>query len=130
MKFAVHIQAPPYAAQATYTAQRFISAAVEQGHEVPRVFFSNLGTLNGSELAIPPQDELHLIEQWRQLADQHNIELIICVSAALRHGIIDTTEAERYEKSHESLANGFTISGLGQLTEAAIESDRLITFAG
>lgn len=130
MKFAIHIQAPPYASQATFTALHFIKAAIAKGHVVSRVFFSNLGTLNGSELSIPPQDEQHLVEEWKQLGQQHGIELIICVSAALKHGIINTEEAERYEKSNHNLAEGFTISGLGQLTETAIESDRLITFAG
>ena len=37
-------------------------------------------------------------------------------------------EAERNGKDANNLAPGFRISGLGQLVEAAVECDRLVTF--
>jgi tRNA 2-thiouridine synthesizing protein D len=46
----------------------------------------------------------------------------------LRRGIINATEAERYEKQGHNLTDEFVLSGLGQLVEAGLESDRLITF--
>jgi len=42
---------------------------------------------------------------------------VVCVAAGMRRGIKD-----------EILAPGFRISGLGQLVEAGIQCDRLVTF--
>ena len=62
------------------------------------------------------------------LASGHQIELIVCVASALRRGILDATESERYEKSDHNLAPGFEISGLGQLIDSSLSADRLVTF--
>ena len=39
-----------------------------------------------------------------------------------------TDEAKRHGKSGDNIADGFRISGLGQLIEAGIQSDRLVVF--
>jgi tRNA 2-thiouridine synthesizing protein D len=58
------------------------------------------------------------------------MDLVVCIAAALRRGVLNQEEAERYEKSTHNLAQEFNISGLGQLVDAAVNSDRLITFGG
>ena len=57
-----------------------------------------------------------------------NIDLVVCVAAAQRRGLIDADEAKRNGKDADNIAEGFRISGLGQLVEAGIQADRLITF--
>ena len=84
--------------------------------------------LTGTELASPPQDEINLYSAWNELNESHSVELVVCISACLRRGIINASEAARYEKSASNLAPGFVLSGLGQLVEAGLESERLITF--
>ncbi len=128
MKIALHVLAAPYSDQSNLTAYRFAKAALKQGHCIPRVFFSGDGVLTGNQLSTPPQDEPDLNSLWVELAEQHDIELILCVSAALKRGILDQTEADRYDKPHAITQSPFIISGLGQLVEAAIEYDRLVTF--
>ena len=56
--------------------------------------------------------------------------MVVCIAAALKRGILNQEEAERYEKPAHNLRDGFAISGLGQLVDAALMSDRLITFGG
>jgi tRNA 2-thiouridine synthesizing protein D len=46
----------------------------------------------------------------------------------LRRGILNDSEAQRFEKTASNLAPGFNISGLGQLIEASLVSDRVISF--
>ena len=53
---------------------------------------------------------------------------MLCVAAAQRRGIADADEAKRNGKDADNIAEGFRISGLGQLIEAGIQSDRLVTF--
>jgi tRNA 2-thiouridine synthesizing protein D len=54
--------------------------------------------------------------------------MVLCVAAAQRRGIVDDGEAERNGKDATNMAPGFRISGLGQLIEGGVESDRLIVF--
>ncbi len=117
MKFAILINEGPYQHQATDTAYLFCKAAIEKGHEIRRVFFYHDGVNNSSSLTEPPQDDRNIVARWSKMAEEHKVDLVVCVAAALRRGIKD-----------ENLAAGFRISGLGQLVEAGIEADRLVTF--
>ena len=92
------------------------------------MFFYNDGVNNATRLSIPPQDDRNIIKEWSALAKDHNIDLVVCVAAAQRRGILDKGEAERNGKDSDNIEDGFRISGLGQLVEAGIQSDRLITF--
>ncbi len=75
-----------------------------------------------------PQDEVNLHEAWRLLAEENDLELVICVASALRRGILDQTEASRYEKPLGNVEAPFIISGLGQLIDGTINADRTMTF--
>jgi len=128
MKFALHVTSAPYSSQGNLSALNFAKALAKKNHTLTRVFFSSDAVLTGSALTVPPQDEINLSEAWSDLAKTGDIELILCISACLRRGIVDETEAERYQLASNNLRPGFIISGLGQLAEAAIINDRLVTF--
>ena len=59
---------------------------------------------------------------------KHDIDLVLCVAAAQRRGMVDEDEMKRNKKDADNIADNFRISGLGQLIEAGIQADRLITF--
>lgn len=128
MKFAVLVNEGPYTHQASDSAFHFTQAALEQGHQVIRVFFYHDGVNNGTRLTTPPQDDRHIIDRWSELARQHDLDLVVCVAAAQRRGVVDEDEQRRNSKDANNIADGFRISGLGQLIEAGIQSDRLVTF--
>ena len=128
MKFAVMINEGPYTHQSSDTAYQFTKAALSQGHEIFRVFFYHDGVNNGTRFTAPPQDDRHLVNRWSELGQEHGIDLVVCVAAAQRRGIIDEEEAKRHGKDGNNIAPGFRISGLGQLIEAGIQADRLIVF--
>ena len=117
MKFGIVINEGPYQHQSSDTAYQFARAAIAGGHVVWRVFFYHDGVNNASKLTAPPQDDRNVVTRWARLAEEHKVDLVVCVAAALRRGI-----------QEENLAQGFRISGLGQLVEAGIKCDRLITF--
>ena len=128
MKLAIQVNEGPYQHQATDSAYNFAKAALEKGHEVFRVFFYHDGVLNGTRLTTPPQDDRNIVSRWVALAEEHDLDLVICVAAAQRRGIVDEGEAERNKKDATNIADKFRISGLGQLVEAAIQCDRLVVF--
>ncbi len=128
MIFSLAIYAAPYSSQASDSAYRFAAALLENGHTLYRVFFYHDAVHTASSLATPPQDETFFTQNWQTLAQQHNIDLVVCIAAALKRGLLNQQEAVRYEKPAANLAEGFEISGLGQLVDAAVMSDRLVTF--
>ena len=130
MIFSLAIYAAPYSSQASYSAYSFALALLENGHSLYRVFFYHDAIHTASSLTTPQQDEINFTEQWQDLAKMHKIDLVVCIAAALKRGLINQQESVRYEKPAFNLADGFEISGLGQLIDAAVTSDRLITFGG
>lgn len=128
MKFGIQVNEGPYNHQSSDSAYRFTKAALEKGHEIYRVFFYHDGVYNGSRLGVPPQDDRNITELWEALAEEYNLDLVVCVAAAQRRGVLDESEANRNGKDANNIAAKFRISGLGQLIEAGIQSDRLIVF--
>jgi len=128
MKFSILINEGPYTHQASDSAYHFTEAALRAGHEIVRVFFYHDGVYNGTRLSIPPQDDRNVSERWSALGQEHSLELILCVAAAQRRGILDEDEARRAGKDSNNIAPGFEISGLGQLIDAGIQADRLVLF--
>lgn len=128
MKFGIMVNEGPYQHQASDTAYQFAKAALAKGHSIYRVFFYHDGVNNGTRLTVPPQDDRNIVNRWSELAIAHGIDLVVCVAAAQRRGILDESEAKRHGKDASNIATGFRISGLGQLVEAGIQSDRLVVF--
>ena len=74
------------------------------------------------------QDKINLQLQWSKLNEEHDIDSVICVSSALRRGVLDQTEAERHELGTASAYESSEVAGLGQLIDAALHSDRVVNF--
>ncbi|MFZ1538075.1 MAG: sulfurtransferase complex subunit TusD [Chromatiaceae bacterium] len=128
MKFAIQVNEGPYQHQSSDSAYFFTKNVLEKGHEVFRVFFYHDGVNNATRLTTPPQDDRHVVNRWADLAEKYDLDMVVCVAAAQRRGIVDDGEAQRNRKDATNIHPRFRISGLGQLVEAAIQSDRLVVF--
>jgi len=84
MKLAILIKQGPFTHQASDTAYRFTVAALARGHEIDRVFFYNDGVYNANKLSEPQSDDRDLVSLWSELGKAHDIDLVVCVAAALR----------------------------------------------
>jgi len=82
-----------------------------------------------AEQGVAPQDEEDLHAGWVHLGETHGIELAVCIANALKRGMLDETERDRYERKAATAHPAFAIVGLGQLIEAMTASDRFVTFA-
>jgi len=128
MKFGILVNEGPYQHQASDSAYMFAKAAIANGHEVFRVFFYHDGVNNSTKLTEPPQDDRHVVNRWSKLAEDHGVDMVVCIAAAQRRGMMDDNEAKRQGKDASNIHPAFRISGLGQLVEAGIQCDRLVTF--
>jgi tRNA 2-thiouridine synthesizing protein D len=130
MIYCLLVMSSPASGQCAMTAARFAQAALARGHTINRVFFLDAGVANGAAAAVFPQDEEDRLQPWLELAQQHGVELILCIASALKYGMLDEAEAGRYEKPAATVHPAFTVSGLGQLVDAGASADRLVTFGG
>ena len=130
MIYSLLVNSSPVAGHGARHAAAFAQAAIAAGHSIYRVFFLDQGTTASSGAAVFPQDEANRLEPWVELAEQHGVDLVVCISSALKYGMLDDTEAERYERTAASVHPVFNVSGLGQLVDATAHSDRLVTFGG
>lgn len=109
------IQGAPLATSAAKNALGFARAAVDAGHQVGRVFFYKDAVAIGNRLA---HDKRHLRDAWVDFGRRHGVELVLCVAAAERRGVVE----------EHTLAEGFALRGLGVLVATMADSDRLVSF--
>ena len=98
------------------------------GHTVTQVFFYQDGVTQGSSLTVPLSDEFDSVSQWQRLAEQSNIELVVCVFAAERRGLLNEEQAREHGRTNSNLHDSFLVAGLGALHAASLESDRTVSF--
>jgi tRNA 2-thiouridine synthesizing protein D len=128
MIFSLVIYTSQTAGQSEQSALRFARNALQQGHTIHRIFFYGNSVTNISNLKITPRDEIDINDQWLEITKNTETDLVVCIAAAVKRGILDQQEAKRHQKSAANLKEGFCLSGLGQLADAIIHSDRVITF--
>ncbi len=121
MQISILVQGSPTSTRACHSALDFSQSVVDSEHSLFRVFFYQDAVSIGSRHFATPPDEPNLQNAWLALSKQYDVELVLCVSAAQRRGISQADD-------HNTVAEGFLVSGLGQLIEAMLESDRLVSF--
>lgn len=128
MKFSLLVLGSPQSSSAVNSALKFAEATLASGHELFRVFFFHDAVTTGNALTVAPQDQNNLPLAWQQFGQDHSIDMVLCISSALRRGIVDEREAQRYQLNAANSLAGFELSGLGQWVEAMMLSDRIVTF--
>ncbi|ALQ04439.1 sulfurtransferase complex subunit TusD [Pseudomonas brassicacearum] len=129
MKFAIALFSAAHA-PSSRRALLFAEAALAGGHEIVRLFFYQDGVYNACASVVTPQDEQDLPRQWRTFVSDNQLDGVVCIAAALRRGVLNEEEAQRYQRSAASVEAPWALSGLGQLHDAIQDADRLICFGG
>ncbi|MGI2258189.1 sulfurtransferase complex subunit TusD [Shewanella sp. GXUN23E] len=127
-KFIIQVNGSVYGDNAGYHALKFVEAALAAGHDIVRVFFYQEGVSHANLLLSPASDEVNLHKLWCTLADKHSIELVNCVSAALRRGMLSQQEANEQQLTLWNTEKPFINGGLGELVTGIEQADRLVVF--
>ncbi len=125
----IAVHGAPHSSAAAGTALRFAQSALGLGHQIHRVFFYHDAVLIAARHSIAPRDEQDVQAGWVQLHEAHGVELALCIANALKRGILNAEEGDRYDQDGATAHAAFTIVGLGPLIEAMTASDRFVTFA-
>ncbi|WP_434562697.1 sulfurtransferase complex subunit TusD [Pseudomonas sp. Z4-20] len=129
MKFAIALFSAAHA-PSSRRALLFAQAALAGGHEIVRLFFYQDGVYNAANSIVSPQDEQDLPRQWHTFVSDNQLDGVVCIAAALRRGVLNNEEAQRYQRPAVSVEAPWALSGLGQLHDAIQDADRLICFGG
>ena len=127
MNFAIALLAGPQD-PAARSALEFARAVVSSGHQISHLFFYREAVHLASQLGVQPQDELDIAIEWRQFIDDHQLDAVVCIAAALRRGVLDEAEAHRWERPVANTGAPWALSGLGQWIDALQSADRAVTF--
>lgn len=109
-------------------ALRYAQAVLALNHQIERVFFYHDAVYLASSLNCYPQDEYNLASLWQEWIATNNIPATACIASSLKRGIIDASEAKRYDKSSTNLHPSIELAGLGTWLEAVQNSDQHISF--
>ena len=129
MIISIAVQGAPYDSTSAKTALRFAEAALRLDYRIHRVFFHHGAVLTAASLAVPPQEEEDVQAGWVALHEAHGVELALCITNALKRGLVNEQERIRYDKAAATIHAAFTTVGLGELIDAMVQADRFITFA-
>lgn len=126
LRYTLIMTSSPSLTESHRTGQQLASSILSNGDIIDRIFFYQDASFVGLKSQVPGQGLLPTHERWLDLKNTHSIPLQICIANALRRGVIDNTEANRYDQL-ETMTSGFELTGLGEMAEACQSSDRIIT---
>ena len=118
MRFALLVNAAADSAAvltALHTAQALLG---HPDHQLYRLFFYRDAVHLAHRHAWSADGaQANAAQQWQQWLADNPLDAVVCVGAAQRRGVVADT-----------LADGFSLAGLGQWADALIHSDRVIQF--
>lgn len=128
MNYTVLVTGAAYGTQNASTAFLFCQSLIKMYHILNSVFFYFDGVLNANNFNQTVIDEFDLVKGWQKLHKKYNVKLYVCISAALRRGIIEDEESLKKNFKKGNVASCFQISGLIELANSIKISDRIIQF--
>ncbi|GFD70453.1 sulfurtransferase TusD [Alteromonas sp. KUL156] len=127
-EYSILITSSPFDGDAALRALGFIQGVIDNGDVVNNVFFYSEGVHHTNSLMLNTGDELFVLDDWKALADAHNIKLLVCITAAVKRGIVSELEAKENGIAYANLAAPFEQAGLGEFFSALHACNRLVQF--
>ncbi|MBM7074521.1 sulfurtransferase complex subunit TusD [Shewanella sp. 202IG2-18] len=128
VKFLIQVTCPAYGSSTAFRALKFTETVLKAGHCVSKIFFYQDGVSHANELICPASDEFNVNKSWQVLARKYDIELICCVSAALRRGVVAEIEAQEEGLTQYNVSEPFVMAGIGELVTGLEKADKVVTF--
>ena len=68
------------------------------------------------------------IGEWKKLSEAHNVKLLVCITAAIKRGIVSEQEAVNNGIASANLSAPFIQAGLGEFFTELHNCTRLVQF--
>lgn len=128
MMYTILVTGPAYGTENASTAFLFSSAVIASQHELLSVFFYCDGVLNANKFITVAKNEFNLMKKWESLYNNHDVKLYVCISAALRRGIVHGVINNDSYSNYTNLSSCFKLVGLSKFSDLIMISDRVIQF--
>ncbi|MFQ3249765.1 MAG: tRNA 2-thiouridine synthesizing protein D [Glaciecola sp.] len=96
-KFLIFITGSPFDSLNGQTALSFCESAVSMGHCIEQIFFYQQGVQHANIDIQAASGELGIMKKWVSFSEQTKTPLNICVTAAIKRGVIAMEEAQELE---------------------------------
>lgn len=126
--YSILVTSSPYEGQHAQRAVSFIDSAIAQGHTVNNVFFYGQGVHHANGFMVEVGDEFYPLAAWQALKNDHNVTLLLCITAAVKRGVIGAQEAASAGVLGANVAEGFEQAGLGEFFTALHDCDKVVQF--
>ncbi|WP_421134597.1 sulfurtransferase complex subunit TusD [Alteromonas sp. A079] len=126
--YSILVTSPPYYGDAALRMASFIDGVLDNGDTVDNVFFYGEGVHHCNQFAVQTGDEFYSYEYWTQLSSSHNTALLVCVTAAIKRGVVSVDEAKDNGVDGANLVAPFQQAGLGEFFTALHACNRLVQF--
>jgi tRNA 2-thiouridine synthesizing protein D len=127
-EYSVLITTSPFHGDTAIRALAFIKAAIANGDSINNVFFYGDGVYHTNSLMLHTGDSHFAYGDWENLANTHSIQLLVCITAAVKRGIVSQQEADANGINFSNLNAPFQQAGLGEFFTALHECDKLVQF--
>ena len=127
MKYVIAICGAPFSTQAPSSAYRFARALLKKQHIIGKVFFYSDGVYIASAQSDMLNTQEVIQNQWIALANKNHFSLELCISAALKRGLVKEEQNSENKMIYE-LNKPFELSSLTQLLDYAVTANRFVTF--
>lgn len=127
-EYSILITSSPFQGDSALRALSFVQAAIDNGDTVNNVFFYSEGVHHTNSLMLHTGDELFAYDAWKALATNHKVKLLVCITAAVKRGIVSELEANESGLPYANLAPPFEQAGLGEFFTALHDCNRLVQF--
>jgi len=108
-------------------ALNFAKSVIKQNHHIGCIFLQQNSVYLASSSIIYPQQESSIIKKWHEFLAINNIIAYVCITAALKRGILDKNMADKNQLPC-NIASMFRLASLGIWLSALNKTDRLISF--
>lgn len=127
-EYSILITSSPFEGDTALRALAFIQGVIDNGDVVNNVFFYSEGVHHCNSLMLKTGDELFAYDGWKALAADHNVNLMVCITAAVKRGIVSEMEAKENGIAQANLTAPFEQAGLGEFFAALHNCNRLVQF--
>lgn len=121
---ALFIQHSPFTSTHQSSALSLLEAWTAAKKPVARVFFYQDAVLTAN---VGLKSSSTLVGEFLKLSKKHQFPLQVCVASAHRRGLIDEAQAKKQD-TQATLNQDFELVGLGELAEAALNNEKIVSF--
>lgn len=127
-EFSILITSSPFHGDSAMRALAFVNGVIANGDKVNNIFFYSDGVYHANSLMLDTGDAFSAYKAWSTLSTEHDVTLLVCITAAVKRGIVSQQEADDNGIGFANLQSPFEQAGLGEFFTSLHSCNNLVQF--